>query len=91
MQAKQPSVAEVMVVDPFVIQVNASLEEVDIVFRGTYNSKVIPVVDSDGAFVGVISDADLAAYRFAHPQLPDEMTVRNEATNDAPRGHRSSR
>lgn len=90
MHVKQAVVAEVMVVDPVVIQADASLEEVDIVFRGTYSSKVIPVVDSDGAFIGVISDADLAAYQFAHPQPPDEM-VRNEATNDATRGHRSSR
>jgi len=89
MHAKQALVAEVMLVDPLVIHADALLEEVDIVFRGTY-SKGIPVVDSDGALVGVISDADLAAYRFAHSQPPDEM-VQNEATNDARRGHRSSR
>ena len=71
MDAKPALVAEVMVVNPLVIQADASLEEVDIVFRGTY-SKVIPVVDSDGAFVGVVSEADLAAYRFAHPQPRDE-------------------
>jgi predicted transcriptional regulator len=89
MHVQQALVADIMVVDPVIIHADASLEEVDIVMRATY-SKGIPVVDSAGAFVGVISDADLAAYRFAHSQPPDEMMGRNEATNDARRGHRSS-
>jgi predicted transcriptional regulator len=90
MHAKQALVADVMVVDPVVVHADASLEEVDVVIRATYLTG-IPVVDSEGALVGVIGHADLAAYRFAHSQPPDEMTARNEAANDARRGQGSGR
>lgn len=76
---KQAVVADVMVVDPVVVHVDASLEEVDVVIRATYR-KGIPVVDSAGALVGVISDAELAAYRFAYSQPPDEMTARRRGS-----------
>jgi CBS domain-containing protein len=88
MDAKQTLVADVMVVDPVVVHVDASLVEVDIVMRATFR-KSIPVVDSGGRLVGVIRDADLAAFRFADSQPPDEMMVRSEATDDARRGHHS--
>lgn len=82
MQAKQALVADVMVVDPIVVHVDASLEEADVVIRATYH-KSIPVVDRDGTLVGVIRDADLVAYRFARSQPRDVPAARDEATNDA--------
>ncbi len=90
MHAKQALVADVMAVDPIVVHVDASLEEADVIIRSTY-LKCIPVVDGDGALVGIIRDADLVAYQFARSQPSDEMTARNEAKNDARPDHRSGR
>ena len=56
-------VADVMTSDPPVVAEGASLEEADIVLRSTYVMGV-PVVDRNGALVGVITHANLAAYRF---------------------------
>ena len=61
MDAKHPKVADVMSVDPVVVTVDASLEEADVVLRSIYITG-IPVVDRDGALVGVLSHAHLAAY-----------------------------
>jgi CBS domain-containing protein len=41
----------------------------------------VPVVDADGALVGVVTHADLAAYRFGHAN-PVEAT----GTDSAPAG-----
>jgi Mg/Co/Ni transporter MgtE len=90
MHAKQTLVADVMAAVPIVVHVDASLEEADGMIRSTY-LKFIPVVDGDGALVGVIRDADLVAFRFARSQSAEEMTSRNETTNDAPPDHRHSR
>ncbi len=56
-------VADVMTFDPLVVAVGVSLEEADVVLRSTY-VRGLPVVDTNGALVGVITDANLAAYRF---------------------------
>ena len=82
MPMKQALAVDVMTVDPIVVHIDASLEEADVVIRSTYQ-KSIPVVDGDGALVGVIREADLVAYQFARSQPPGEMTARNEGTNDA--------
>lgn len=58
------SVADVMTTDPVALDVGASLEAADIVLRSTLR-KGIPVVDDQGKLVGTISDAHLAAHRFA--------------------------
>lgn len=64
MDPKHPLVADVMSVDPVVVKVDASLAEADVVLRSTY-IRGIPVVDRNGALVGVLSHAHLAEYRFA--------------------------
>ena len=90
MHAKQTLVADVMAAVPIVVQVDASLEEADGMIRRTY-LKFIPVVDGDGALVGVIRDADLVAYRFARSQSAEETTSRKKATTDARPDHPNSR
>ena len=90
MHAKQALVADVMAVDPIVVHVDAPLEEADVLIRSTY-IKSIPVVDSTGALVGVIREADLVAYRFARSQPPADATARSRATNDARPDDRSGR
>jgi MFS transporter, DHA2 family, multidrug resistance protein len=60
-------VADVMTNDPICVDVDASLEEVDHLLRSTLTTG-LPVVDGNGALVGVISQADLVLYRFA-PRL----------------------
>jgi predicted transcriptional regulator len=67
MRAKQPSVADVMTVGMTVVGVDATLEEADLVLRSTFITGM-PVVDDSGVLVGVITHADVAAYRFAHRQ-----------------------
>jgi CBS domain-containing protein len=57
-------VADVMTNDPIFVDVDASLEEVDHLLRSTLMTG-LPVVDGNGALVGVISQADLVLYRFA--------------------------
>jgi CBS-domain-containing membrane protein len=91
MNTKQALVADIMTVDPIVVLVDASAEEADTLIRSTTYLKSIPVVDSDGALVGVIHDADLVAYRYGLSRTLDETSTRNEATSDArpdrPAGH----
>jgi CBS-domain-containing membrane protein len=90
MHAKNALVADLMAVDPIVVRVDASLEEADLLFRATY-IRSIPVVDGEGALVGVIRDADLVAYRFVRSQPPDDRTAPSKSTNDARPVHRSGR
>jgi CBS domain-containing protein len=66
-------VADVMTVDVAVVAVDASLEEADVVLRSTVVTG-IPVVDGSGVLVGVLSHADLAAYRFADPRASGDTT-----------------
>lgn len=90
MSTQQALVADVMTVDPIVVLVDASVEEADVLIRSTAYLTSIPVVDSNGALVGVVYSADLAAHRFDRSH-PDETSARNEATSDAhpdrPTGH----
>jgi CBS domain-containing protein len=67
MGESQHRVADVMTIDPIVVDVHASLEEADHLLRSTYITG-IPVVDDNGVLVGVISHAHLTVYRFAHRQ-----------------------
>ena len=62
---KELLVADVMTFDPLVVAVSASLEEADLALRSAYVMG-LPVVDSNGALVGVITHANLVAYRFIH-------------------------
>ena len=60
MDAKQLLVADVMTLDPIVVDVGASIEEA----RRLLNSNTIsglPVVDGAGVLVGVISQTDLVS------------------------------
>ena len=63
MGTKQPSVAHVMTAEVTVVGVDSTLEEADLVLRSTFITGV-PVVDDHGALVGVITHADIVAYRF---------------------------
>jgi CBS domain-containing protein len=80
MEEQPPLVADVMSIDPIVVRVDASLAEADHALRSTYITG-IPVVNSQGVLVGVISHVHLTAYRFAHRQPPT-----NESRSDPPRG-----
>ena len=81
MTTKRPLVADVMTRRPTVVTVDASLEEADFVLRSTMITGV-PVVDVDGALVGVITHADLIAYRFGHlrPSVEAPPTGSTSAT-----------
>lgn len=70
MDTTQLLVADVMTIGPIVVNVDASLEDADHLLASTYITG-LPVVDRDGGLVGVITQADLVAYRVAHrtPQL----------------------
>ena len=63
MGTKQPSVAHVMTAEVTVVRADSTLEEADLVLRSTFITGV-PVVDEHGALVGVITHADIVAYRF---------------------------
>jgi CBS domain-containing protein len=69
MGTKMPSVTDVMTVGMMVVGVDATVEEADAVLRTAFTTGV-PVVDDSGALVGVVTHADVAAYRFAR-QKPD--------------------
>jgi CBS domain-containing protein len=69
MTIKRPLVADVMTTRPTVITVDSSLEEADLVLRSTIVTG-LPVVDGDGALVGVVTHANLVAYRFGHLRPP---------------------
>jgi CBS domain-containing protein len=79
MRIKTPSVADVMTTRPRVVKVDASLEEADLVLRST-SITGLPVVDRDGALVGVITHADLTTYRFAHLGPQVEATPTSSAS-----------
>jgi len=79
MTIKKPLVADVMTTSPSVLTVDASLEEADLVLRSTIIAG-LPGVDGNGALVGVVTHANLAAYRFASPRPPDEAPRTGSAT-----------
>jgi CBS domain-containing protein len=79
MTSNRPLVADVMTTRPRFVRVDAFLEEVDIVLRSTIMTG-LPVVDREGGLVGVVTHADLAAYRFAHPSYPVEPTRASPAS-----------
>jgi CBS domain-containing protein len=82
MTVKKPLVADVMTTRPSVLAVDASLEEADLVLRSTIITG-LPVVDADGALLGIVTHADLAAYRFAHVGPPVEATPTGSASAKA--------
>ncbi len=57
-------VADVMTIDPIVLEAGASLEDADVLLRSSFVTG-LPVVDGAGMLVGVIAQTDLVAYRFA--------------------------
>jgi CBS domain-containing protein len=85
MDTKGQSVADVMTIDVVVLDSGASLEAADLVLRSTI-IRGIPVVDGQGRLVGTISDAHLAAHRFAEvdrtrPESESAPTERIERTD----------
>jgi CBS-domain-containing membrane protein len=89
MEEQPPLVADVMSIDPIVVRVDASLEEADHVLRSTYITG-IPVVNSNGVLVGVISHVHLTAYRFAHrqPRANGTRPDPRRGTDEPSGGHR---
>jgi CBS domain-containing protein len=88
MEEHPPLVEDVMTIDPIVVRVDASLEEADHVLRSTYVTG-IPVVNSHGVLVGVISHVHLAAYRFAHrrPRANEARSDPRRGADEPPGGH----
>ena len=88
MGMKQPSVADVITGKMTVVGANSTLEEADLVLRSTFITGV-PVVDDHGALVGVITHADIAAYRFADRQRDSSQTgwTPDRRGADAASGH----
>ena len=82
MDTRGKSVADVMTTDPVVLDSGATLEAADLVLRSTF-IKGIPVVDDEGRLVGTISDAHLAAHRFAEVDRfrPETGSARTEQTD----------
>ena len=66
-------VADVMTTQPDALRADSSLEEADLVLRST-RVMGVPVVDSDGILVGVVTHAHLAVYRFARSEPPVDST-----------------
>jgi CBS domain-containing protein len=79
MAIKVPLVVDIMTTRPSVLTVDASLEEADRVLRSTIITG-LPVVNGEGALVGVVTHADLAAHRFAHSRPPVEATRTGSAS-----------
>jgi CBS domain-containing protein len=79
MTTRKPVVADLMTAPPSVVTVDASLEEADLVLRSTFIMG-LPVVDADGALVGVVTHADLVAYRFRHVGPSVEATAKGSAS-----------
>jgi CBS domain-containing protein len=79
MTITEPLVADVMTTRPSVLRVDTSLEEADHVLRSTMITG-LPVVDGDGVLLGVVTHADLVAYRFAHFTSPVEATRTGSAS-----------
>ena len=76
----QLSVLDVMTTEPIVVDVEASLEEADLVLRSTF-IRGLPVVDGEGRLVGIISQADLAAFRFARAHPPTNDPIGSASTS----------
>ena len=64
MYETQIRVADVMTIDPIVVDVEAKIEDVDRLLRASFITG-LPVVDGNGTLVGVIAQSDLVKYRFA--------------------------
>jgi CBS domain-containing protein len=64
-------VADVMIADPIVVSLDATLEEADMIVRSTFTTGV-PVVDADGVLVGLIGHAELVAFRFGTVASPGQ-------------------
>jgi CBS domain-containing protein len=60
MDTRQLLVADLMTIDPIVVAVDASLEDAAKLLHA-YSITGLPVVDEQGALVGVISQTDLVA------------------------------
>ena len=73
MARTRQSVADVMATDPVALDSAATLEAADTVLRRTL-LRGIPVVDGDGRLVGTITDAHLAAHRFAEDDPSEAET-----------------
>ncbi len=88
MDSKRPSVADIMTIDPVVLDADASLEEADLVLRTTFLSG-IPVVDRDGRLVGIVTHAHLVAYRFGLANFirPKAEPVPRRRSDDPAEGH----
>jgi len=81
MTIKRPVVADVMTTRSVVLTIDASLEDADLALRSAPITG-LPVVDGDGALVGVVTNADLVAYRFAHPRPLAEPTPTSTASEN---------
>jgi CBS domain-containing protein len=65
MDKKLHLVADVMTIDPIVLEAGASLEDADVLLRSSFVMG-LPVVDRNGVLVGIMAQTDLVAYRFAN-------------------------
>jgi CBS domain-containing protein len=81
MDKEQVLVADVMVVDPIVVSLHATLDEADMIIRSTFVTG-IPVVDQEGVLVGVIGHAQLAAHRFGRPRGSSEQSPTSPGLRD---------
>jgi len=81
MTIRTPVVADVMTRRSVVLAIDASLEDADLALRSA-PIMGLPVVDGDGALVGVVTNADLVAYRFAHLRPSVETTPTSSASEN---------
>jgi CBS domain-containing protein len=68
-------VADVMIANPIVVSLDATLEEADTIVRSTFTTG-LPVVDADGVLVGLVGHTELAAFRFATVPSPESGPVK---------------